>query len=182
MTTIDATRRQGRITLSDAPARQSAPRAPGPRHCRKPSTGPRWLWSPNRPAAPYAQQMATDYARTRYQFGRAIGSFQAVKHMCVDMLLEAQSALSAARHVASAFDTGSADRLTDLALAQSFCSEAFVSVAATAIQVHGGIGFTWEHPARAPAPGAHRRLDLRRPGLAPGTYVRLSEGTEDELS
>ena len=44
--------------------------------------------------------MASDYARTRYQFGRAIGSFQAIKHMCVDMLLEAQSAQSAARHVA----------------------------------------------------------------------------------
>ena len=95
----------------------------------------------------HAMQMAVDYARTRYQFGRAIGSFQAVKHMCVDMLLEAQSALSAARHVAQAFDAAEAARFADLALAQAYCSEAFATVAANTIQVHGGIGFTWEHPA-----------------------------------
>ena len=50
-----------------------------------------------------AMEMAAEYAKTRYQFGRAIGSFQAVKHMCADMLLEAESAVSAARYVASAF-------------------------------------------------------------------------------
>jgi acyl-CoA dehydrogenase len=63
------------------------------------------------------------------------------------MLLEAESACSAARHVAAAFDAAEPDRLTDLALAQAFCSDAFCSVAAATIQVHGGIGFTWEHPA-----------------------------------
>lgn len=94
-----------------------------------------------------AMQMAVDYARTRFQFGRAIGSFQAVKHMCADMLLEAESAVSAARHVAAAYDAGDADRAADLALAQAYCGDAYVTVAATSIQVHGGIGFTWEHPA-----------------------------------
>lgn len=98
-------------------------------------------------AARRAMQMARDYARTRFQFGRAIGSFQAVKHMCADMLLEAESAISAARHVAAVTDDGSADWITDLALAQAYCSDAFVFVGATNIQVHGGIGFTWEHPA-----------------------------------
>jgi acyl-CoA dehydrogenase len=91
--------------------------------------------------------MARDYAKTRYQFGRAIGSFQAVKHMCADMLLEAESAVSAARHVAAAAADGSPGWLADLALAQAYCSDAFVFVGATNIQVHGGIGFTWEHPA-----------------------------------
>ena len=94
-----------------------------------------------------AMQLATDYAKTRFQFGRAIGSFQAVKHMCADMLLEAESAISAARHVAAEFDSDDADRRSDLALAQSYCADAYVFVAATGIQVHGGIGFTWEHPA-----------------------------------
>jgi alkylation response protein AidB-like acyl-CoA dehydrogenase len=92
-------------------------------------------------------EMAAEYAKTRYQFGRAIGSFQAVKHMCADMLLEAESALSAARYVASAFADELPSRWADLALAQAYCSDAFVTVAATSIQVHGGIGFTWEHPA-----------------------------------
>ena len=91
--------------------------------------------------------IAVDYARTRFQFGRAIGSFQAVKHMCADMLLEAESAVSAARHVAVSYDELRPDRATDLALAQAYCSDAYVFVAATAIQVHGGIGFTWDHPA-----------------------------------
>ncbi|GFG71712.1 acyl-CoA dehydrogenase family protein [Mycolicibacter senuensis] len=98
-------------------------------------------------AAKRAMEMARDYAKTRYQFGRAIGSFQAVKHMCADMLLEAESAVSAARHVAAAVADGSPGWLADLALAQAYCSDASVFVGATNIQVHGGIGFTWEHPA-----------------------------------
>lgn len=96
-------------------------------------------------AARRAMEMARDYANTRYQFGRAIGSFQAVKHMCADMLLESESAVSAARHVAAT--AGSPGWTADLALAQAYCSDAFVFVGATNIQVHGGIGFTWEHPA-----------------------------------
>jgi acyl-CoA dehydrogenase len=121
-------------------------------------------------------EMAAEYAKTRYQFGRAIGSFQAVKHMCADMLLEAESALSAARHVAWAFEDELPSRWADLALAQAYCSDAFVAVAATNIQVHGGIGFTWEHPshlflrrARCDAqllgpPSVHRERYLRRIG------------------
>ena len=65
----------------------------------------------NQAPAMQAMQMGADYARSRHQFGRAIGSFQAIKHMCVDMLLEAQSAVSAARHVAASFDAAEPDRL-----------------------------------------------------------------------
>jgi alkylation response protein AidB-like acyl-CoA dehydrogenase len=97
--------------------------------------------------------------------------------MCVDMLLEAESASSAASHVAAAFDACEPDRLADLALAQGYCSDAFVFVAATNIQVHGGIGFTWEHPAhmyfkRAKSsellfgdPTYHRELLAQRIGI-----------------
>jgi alkylation response protein AidB-like acyl-CoA dehydrogenase len=67
--------------------------------------------------------------------------------MCADMLLEAESAVSAARFAAAAFASHAPSRIADLALAQAYCSDAFVYVAATSIQVHGGIGFTWEHPA-----------------------------------
>ncbi|MBU3707026.1 MAG: acyl-CoA dehydrogenase [Mycobacterium sp.] len=142
--TVDQTRKQGRITLADTPARFIGAAGALDIALDRAAVA---LVAEQAGGAMHAMEMAADYARNRYQFGRAIGSFQAVKHMCVDMLLEAESALSAARHVAAAFDGAEPDRLADLALAQAYCSEAFVSVAANTIQVHGGIGFTWEHPA-----------------------------------
>ncbi|MGY4710650.1 acyl-CoA dehydrogenase family protein [Mycolicibacterium sp. CBM1] len=148
LNTVDQTRKQGRLTLADTPAKLvgsvGAARTALEDALDRTSVA---LLGEQAGGAMHAMRMAVDYAKTRLQFGRAIGSFQAVKHMCADMLLEAESALSAARHVAAAFDAGEPDRVMDLALAQAFCSEAFVTVAATMIQVHGGIGFTWEHPA-----------------------------------
>ena len=141
---VDQTRRQAAVSLGATPARLLGPATALDTALDHAAIA---LVAEQAGGALHAAQMAADYARTRYQFGRAIGSFQAVKHMCVDMLLEAQSALSAARHVAAAFDAGEVDRDADLALAQAYCSDAFVSVAAANIQAHGGIGFTWEHPA-----------------------------------
>ena len=146
--TIDRTRRQGRLILDQTPARligtpEKGRSALGTALDRAAVA----LVAEQAGGALHAMQMGTDYARTRFQFARAIGSFQAIKHMCVDMLLEAQSAVSAARHVAASFDAAEPDRLADLALAQAYCSDAYLSVAAANIQVHGGIGFTWEHPA-----------------------------------
>lgn len=145
LATVDQTRKQGRLILTETPARLIAGDAAA-LNTALDRAGVA-LVAEQAGGAMHAMQMAVDYARSRYQFGRAIGSFQAVKHMCVDMLLEAQSALSAARHVAAAFDAAEPDRFTDVALAQAYCSAAFVTVAANCIQVHGGIGFTWEHPA-----------------------------------
>ena len=141
---VDQTRRQATVCLNETPARLLGPATALDIALDRAAIA---LIAEQAGGALHAAQMAADYARTRYQFGRAIGSFQAIKHMCVDMLLEAQSALSAARHVAAAFDAGDADRDADLALAQAYCSDSFVSVAAANIQAHGGIGFTWEHPA-----------------------------------
>ncbi|WP_163806072.1 acyl-CoA dehydrogenase family protein [Mycolicibacterium anyangense] len=148
LTTVDQTRKQGRLTLDQTPARlvgsiDSGSAALDDALDRSSIA----LLGEQAGASIRVTQMAADYARTRFQFGRAIGSFQAIKHLCADMLLEAQSALSAARHVAAAFDAADTHRIADLALAQAFCSDAFVFTAATNIQVHGGIGFTWEHPA-----------------------------------
>lgn len=148
LTTIDQTRKQSRLTLAGTPGRLVGSAGSGSAALESAlDRAAVALIAEQAGGSMRAMQMAADYARTRFQFGRAIGSFQAVKHMCVDMLLEAQSAVSAARHVAAAFDAGEPDRHADLALAQAYCSEAYVATAATTIQVHGGIGFTWEHPA-----------------------------------
>lgn len=91
-------------------------------------------------------EMATEYAKTRYQFGRAIGSFQAIKHMCADMLVDVEHARSAAWHGARTLDDPREAPIA-VPLARSVCSDAYLSVAGANIQVHGGIGFTWEHDA-----------------------------------
>jgi alkylation response protein AidB-like acyl-CoA dehydrogenase len=91
--------------------------------------------------------MSVDYAKIRMQFGRPIGSFQAIKHMCADMLLEVESARSAAYYAAWAAQEGSDELPLVASLAQACCSEAYFRAAADNIQIHGGIGFTWEHDA-----------------------------------
>jgi alkylation response protein AidB-like acyl-CoA dehydrogenase len=148
LTTVDPTRKQCRLQFVDTPARLVGRLGAGVEAFTAAlDRSAVALLSEQAGGARRAVEMATDYAKTRFQFGRAIGSFQAVKHMCADMLLEAESAVSAARFVAGSFAAQSPSRIADLALAQAYCSDAFVSVAATNIQVHGGIGFTWEHPA-----------------------------------
>jgi alkylation response protein AidB-like acyl-CoA dehydrogenase len=92
--------------------------------------------------------MSTEYAKTRLQFGRPIGSFQAIKHRCADMLVEVEFAKSAAYHAGFTAAEGEPDELlTAASLAKSYCSEAYFHAAAETIQIHGGMGFTWEHPA-----------------------------------
>jgi alkylation response protein AidB-like acyl-CoA dehydrogenase len=94
-----------------------------------------------------ALEMAVDYAKIRVQFGRPIGSFQAIKHKCADMLLEVESAKSASYFAAWSAAEGSDELPVAAALAKAYCSDAFFHVAAENIQIHGGIGFTWEHDA-----------------------------------
>ena len=91
--------------------------------------------------------MSVEYAKIRMQFGRPIGSFQAIKHMCADLLLEVESARSAAYYAAWAAQDGSDELPLVSSLAKAFCSEAYFRAAADNIQIHGGIGFTWEHDA-----------------------------------
>ncbi|MGH9064543.1 MAG: acyl-CoA dehydrogenase family protein, partial [Acidimicrobiales bacterium] len=121
--------------------------------------------------------MSVEYAKVRIQFGRPIGSFQAIKHKCADMLLEVESSKSAAYYAGwvAAEDT---DELPVMAsLAKAYCSDAYFHAAAENIQIHGGIGFTWEHDAhlyfkRAKSsqlllgdPSYHRELLAQRIGL-----------------
>ncbi|MBA2945731.1 acyl-CoA dehydrogenase family protein [Streptomyces himalayensis] len=94
-----------------------------------------------------ALDMAVEYAKVRHQFGRAIGSFQAVKHLLADVLLEVESARAAAHYALLAAEGDDRELPAVASLAKAFCSDACVQAAAENIQVHGGIGFTWEHPA-----------------------------------
>ena len=92
-------------------------------------------------------EAAVEYAKIRVQFDRPIGSFQAIKHKCADLLLEVESARSAAYSAASAAAEDPAELPVAAALAGSYCSEAYTHAAKENIQIHGGIGYTWEHDA-----------------------------------
>ena len=85
------------------------------------------------------------YAKEREQFGRPIGSFQAVKHRCADMLVDVEGMRSAVYWAAWCVSVGDADASVAASTAKSWCSDAATRVAASGLQVHGGIGFTWEH-------------------------------------
>jgi alkylation response protein AidB-like acyl-CoA dehydrogenase len=94
-----------------------------------------------------ALDMAVGYAKVRHQFGRPIGSFQAIKHRCADLLLEVESLRSAVQYAAAAVAENSAEIPVVAALVKAYASDVYFHVAAENIQIHGGIGFTWEHDA-----------------------------------
>jgi alkylation response protein AidB-like acyl-CoA dehydrogenase len=90
---------------------------------------------------------AVEYAKVRVQFDRPIGSFQAIKHKCADTLLEVEAARSAVYHAAAVAAAGSEELPVAAAVAGSYCSQAYTRAAKENIQIHGGIGYTWEHDA-----------------------------------
>ena len=94
-----------------------------------------------------ALDMAVEYAKIRHQFGRPIGSFQAIKHRCADLLLEVESLRSAVGYAAAAVAESPAEVPVIASLVKAYASETYFHVAAENIQIHGGIGFTWEHDA-----------------------------------
>ncbi|KAF0957240.1 acyl-CoA dehydrogenase family protein [Rhodococcus sp. T7] len=92
-------------------------------------------------------EMAVDYVQMRRQFGRIVGSYQAVKHRLADLWVLLTQARAVARYAAECAATGSPDLAVAAALAQAHCSVIAQQVAEECVQLHGGIGFTWEHPA-----------------------------------
>jgi alkylation response protein AidB-like acyl-CoA dehydrogenase len=92
-----------------------------------------------------ALEMAVEYAKDRKQFGRPIGAYQAVSHRCAQMLLETEGARSAAYYAAWAADNQPETAPLAASMAKAYASDAGWRVSASALQVHGGIGFTWEH-------------------------------------
>ena len=148
LTTLDPTRPQATVGLFDAPGRLVA----GPDEADRVidhalHVGSALLAVEQVGAAQHLLDLTVDYAKNRLQFGRPIGSFQAVKHRLADDLVAVEHARSVAYHAIWALTDGSDDPALAVSIAQAVCSAAFTRVAADTIQVHGGIGFTWEHQA-----------------------------------
>lgn len=91
--------------------------------------------------------MAVEYAKVRVQFGRPIGSFQAIKHRCADNYVNLEMARAAAAYAAQRLSDGDDDAAVLASVAKAFCSDVYLTAAKDNIQIHGGIGYTWDHPA-----------------------------------
>ena len=146
---LDPTRRQAEVRLSDVRVGSQALLGGGPSPDairRTLSVGTTALASEQVGGAQQCLEMSVEYAKTRHQFGRPIGSFQAIKHRCAEMLMKVESAKSAAYHAARVADDQEEFTLASH-LAGSVSSESYVWAAAETIQIHGGVGFTWEHDA-----------------------------------
>ena len=148
LVTLDQTRPQATIRLADAPARVVADPAEAQRVIEHAlHVGSALLAVEQVGAAQHLLDLSVEYAKARLQFGRPIGSFQAVKHRLADLLVDLEHARSAAYHAVWALTDGSDDPALAASIAQATASAAFARVATDTIQVHGGIGFTWEHQA-----------------------------------
>ncbi|MCE1180556.1 MAG: acyl-CoA/acyl-ACP dehydrogenase [Micrococcales bacterium] len=110
-------------------------------------TGAALLASEQLGVAEWCLETTLDYAKTRHQFGRPIGSYQALKHRFADLFLDVSLARAAARYAADCAARGDADLAVAASVAQSFCSAVSVKAAEECVQLHGGIGMTWEYPA-----------------------------------
>ena len=148
MDALDATRALARLNLEAVPARLVGGEGLAGRTMSQVlDTASVALAAEQAGGARRCLEASAEYARNRYQFGRPIGSFQAVKHMCADMLVQVELAEATAREAARLADEGGPEFPVAAATAHACCSQAFVCTALENIQVHGGIGFTWEHPA-----------------------------------
>jgi alkylation response protein AidB-like acyl-CoA dehydrogenase len=146
--TLDQTRKLARLAFDGTPARLVG--EPGTARAvldRTLDVAAIALAAEQLGGAQRALDMAVAYAKVRQQFGRPIGSFQAIKHRCADLLLEVESLRSAVGYAAAAVAAGSTEVPVLAPLLKTYASEVYSHVAGENIQIHGGIGFTWEHDA-----------------------------------
>ena len=149
LTTLDATRRQARLVFSGVRAQLLGDVGSGAAALfRTLDHAAVALANEMVGGAQRVLEMALDYVKARVQFGRSIGSFQAIKHRLADLLLEVELAKAAAYHAAEVAGDESPDLPAVASLAKACASDAFVLAASENIQLHGGIGFTWEHDAQ----------------------------------
>jgi alkylation response protein AidB-like acyl-CoA dehydrogenase len=169
--TVDGTRKFATITLADTPARRLGA---GDATSAVAETVDRLVAAAvvdGVGAASRALEMAVDYAKERRQFDRPIGSFQAVQHLCADMLRAVELARAGAYYACWAADAADApERHRAATMAHAFAADELYGVGASLIQVHGGIGFTWEHDAHL----YYKRL-LTLKELAGGSPGQLEE-------
>jgi len=146
--TLDMTRKQAELTLDDVPARLIGAEGSAADVVRRTlRLAAVALAAEQVGGAQRCLDMSVEYAKIRMQFGRPIGSFQAIKHRCADLLLEVESLRSAVGYAAAAVAAGSTEVPVLAPLLKAYASEVYSHVAGENIQIHGGIGFTWEHDA-----------------------------------
>ncbi|MFB4317032.1 acyl-CoA dehydrogenase family protein [Actinomadura sp. 21ATH] len=145
LTSLDMTRRLCDVALSGAPARRIADGDAAVREAL--ATGAALLASEQLGLAERCLDTALEYVKNRYQFGRPVGSYQALKHRAADLWTAIAQARAVARYAAACTAAGDADAPVAVAVAKSHCSGVVVKAAEDCVQMHGGIGFTWEHPA-----------------------------------
>jgi alkylation response protein AidB-like acyl-CoA dehydrogenase len=145
---LDQTRALADLTLDGVPAR---PLATGPDADRAVASalaaGAAMLAAEQLGVAGRCLEMTVAYLKERYQFARPIGSFQALKHRAADLWVAISQARAASRYAAACLADGDADAPVAVALAKAACGDAATLAAQECVQLHGGIGFTWEHPA-----------------------------------
>ena len=147
LSTLDQTRKQAKLTFAQTPARLIGQEGTGwPALSKMLDLAAVALAAEQVGGAQQILDVTVQYAKDREQFGQPIGSFQVIKHKCADMLLEVESARSAAHYAGWVAADDGDDLPIAASLAKSYCSEAYFHAAAESIQIHGGIGFTWEHP------------------------------------
>ncbi|GGU04216.1 acyl-CoA dehydrogenase family protein [Actinomadura citrea] len=144
-TSLDMTRRLADLAFSAAPARRVAEGAGAVRAALR--TGAAMLASEQLGLAERCLDDTVAYVKTRYQFGRPVGSYQGLKHRLADLWTSITQARAVARHAASCVAAGDEDTPIAVAVAQAHCSAVALKAAEECVQMHGGIGFTWEHPA-----------------------------------
>ncbi|MEN3540076.1 acyl-CoA dehydrogenase family protein [Microbispora sp. ZYX-F-249] len=159
LVTLDRTRPQARVTFDGAPARLLSTDGHGVLE-RLLAVAATALSAEQLGGASRCLEITLEYVKTREQFGRPIGSFQAVKHRLADLYVLVESARSMSYDAARALAGDAADLPVRAAAAQAYCAEAFSAVAAETIQLHGGIGFTWEHEAHLYFKRAHSAAKL----------------------
>jgi len=145
---LDATRQLADLTLDDVPARRIAAGAAAEQAVAAAlGAGAAMLASELLGVAERCLEMTVAYVKERRQFARPVGSFQALKHRLADLWVAVTQARAAARYAAACLATGDPDAPLAIALAKAACSDAAVKAGQETVQLHGGIGFTWEHPA-----------------------------------
>ncbi|MEU2042452.1 acyl-CoA dehydrogenase family protein [Nocardia niwae] len=145
---LDMTRPLADIEIEDAPGRVVVSASAGETALRAAlRTATAMLACEQVGIAAQCLDMTVNYVKLRRQFGRAVGGFQALKHRLADLYVEVETARAAARYAAATLAAADPDTETATALAAAYCSQVAVHVAEEAVQLHGGIGMTWEHPA-----------------------------------